>query len=128
LSGKQINSINSASILSIPVQAAVFWSVLWWITGHSRVFKPLMANRIGEIQSCTQWHYVPTELNLANHLTRGLNVPELIERRSWWEGPQYLHDEENKWPENKLNQDQARQEVKENILKNQVVQVQMMMV
>ena len=51
-----------ASVLVIPIQHAVFWcdstNVLWWIRGHSRVFKPFVANRIGEIQSVTnpdQW-------------------------------------------------------------------------
>ena len=55
------------------------------LKGHSRVYKPFVANRIGEIQSCTnpsQWHYVPTELNPADYLTRGLNVPDLIERKT----------------------------------------------
>jgi len=39
---------------------------------------------------------------------------ELRGQRSWWEGPQYFHDGEKKWPENKLPQVsyQARQEVK----------------
>ena len=73
-----------------------------------------MANRIGEIQSCTnpsQWRYVPTELNPADYLTRGLSVPE---RKSWWEGPHYLHDTEDNWPKNKLPpvSDEAKQEVK----------------
>ena len=47
---------------------AVFWSdsmnVLWWIRGRSRIFKPFVANRVGEIQSLTnpkQWHFVPTK-------------------------------------------------------------------
>jgi len=108
-------------VFSIPVQDVVFWSdstnVLWWIRGHSRGFKPFVANRIGEIQSSTnpsQWRYVPTQLNPADHLTRGLSVRELIEQKSWWQGPQYLQDEEHNWPENKLPQisEQAKQEVK----------------
>ena len=99
----------------------VFWSdstnVLWWIKGHSRVYKPFVANRISEIQSCTdpsQWRYVPTKLNPADYLTRGLSVPDLIERKSWWEGPYYLHDTEDNWPKNKLPSvsDEAKQEVK----------------
>jgi len=61
-----------------------------------------------------QWCYVPTELNPADYLTRGLRVPELIEQRSWWEGPQYLHEKGHHWPETKLLQvsEQAKQEVK----------------
>ena len=108
-------------VFSIPMQEVVFWSdstnVLWWIKGHSRVYKPFVANRIGEIQSCTnpsQWRYVPTELNPADYLTRGLSVPDLIERKSCWEGPHYLHDTKDNWPKNKLPpvSDEAKQEVK----------------
>ena len=40
-----------ANVLSISKQQMVFWSdstdVLWWV----RIFKPSVANRIGEIQS-----------------------------------------------------------------------------
>ena len=51
-----------AQALSIPIQDVVFCSdsvdVFWWIWGHSRMFKPFVANRVGEIQSSTnlsQW-------------------------------------------------------------------------
>ena len=39
--------------LGLPVQSVTFYSdsmdVLWWIWGHGQSFRPLMANRIGEI-------------------------------------------------------------------------------
>ena len=39
-----------AQVFSIPMQEVVFWSdstnVLWWIKGHSRVYKPFVANKI----------------------------------------------------------------------------------
>ena len=92
-------------VLLISIQYVVFWcgstSVLWWIRGHGKIFKPFVANRIGEIQSLTnpdQWRYVPTESIPADYLTRGLKVSELVERESWWEGPKYLQDIEERWP------------------------------
>ena len=115
-----------ASVLVIPIQHAVFWcdstNVLWWIRGHSRVFKPFVANRIGEIQSVTnpdQWRYVPTELNPADYLTRGLKVLQLIDKNSWWEGPNYLRDSEERWPRNKVINDteQATKEIKKKYVK-----------
>ena len=98
-------------VFPIPIQDVVFWgdsnNVLWWIRSHRRVFKPFVANRIGEIQSSTnlrQWGYARTQLNPADYLTKGLSV----------QGPQYLQDEEHNWPENKLPQisEQAKQEVR----------------
>ena len=92
-----------ASVLVIPIQPAVCWcdstNVLWWIRGHNKVFKPFVANRIGEIQLVTnpdQWRYVPTELNPADYLTRDLKILELIDKNSWWEAPNYLRDSEER--------------------------------
>ena len=74
--------------LSISVLYVTFWldstSVLWWIRGYGRMFKPFVANRIGEIQSLTnpdQWKYASTELNPAEYLTRGMTVLNLVEER-----------------------------------------------
>ena len=85
LGSKLTHSI--VSVLSIPKQHMVFWSdstdVLWWIKGYSRIFKPFVANRIGEIQLYSnpdQWRYVSTKVNPADHLTRGLTIIELTEK------------------------------------------------
>ena len=113
-------------VLLIPIQYVVFWcdstSVLWWIRGHGKIFKPFVANRIGELQLLTnpdQWRYVPTESNPADYLTRGLKVSELVERESWWEVPKYLQDIEERWPKNKVPcaSKQAKNEIKRKYLK-----------
>ena len=47
-------------------------SVLWWVKGYSRQFKPFIANGIGEIQSSTNpntWRYAPIKENPADYLT-----------------------------------------------------------
>ena len=112
-------------VLLVPMQHVVLWcdstSVLWWIRGHGKIFKPFVANRIGEIQSSTnpdQWRYVPTESNPADYLTRGLKVSELVERKSWWEGPTYLQDIEERWPKRKMPEvsRQATNEIKRKYL------------
>ena len=68
---------------------AVFWSdsmnVLWWIRGRSRIFKPFVANRVGEIQSLTnpkQWRFVPTNENPADFTTRGMRVSDMVKEKS----------------------------------------------
>ena len=87
----------------------VFWSdsmtVLWWIRGHSRNFKPFVANRISEIQAVTnpsQWRYVPTGENVADHATRGLTVAALAKCDAWWQGPSFLSAPNSEWPETKM--------------------------
>ena len=95
-------------VLDIPMCRSTFWSdsanVLWWIRGRSRQFKPFVSNRVGEIQSHTnpdQWRHIPTKLNPADLLSRGIKVTELSRSGVWWRGPDFLGDPEDTWPINK---------------------------
>ena len=81
--GKRL-ALSIAKILNIDRELITFWtdstSVIWWIRGYSRQFKPFIANRIGEIQTSTnpdKWRYVPTKENSADYLTRGATLAEL---------------------------------------------------
>ena len=101
-------AIRIAKVLDIPMSLATFWSdsanALWWIRGRSRKFKPFVANRVGEIQTYTnpdQWRHVPTALNPADFLSRGMKATELIENSKWWSGQDFLGDSEKTWPTNK---------------------------
>lgn len=98
-----------ATVIEIPIRRATFWSdsvnVLWWIRGRSRQFKPFVANRVGEIQSSTdpeQWRYVPTSVNPADILSRGMKAKELKVCNKWWKGPDFLLQSEETWPLNKV--------------------------
>ena len=73
-------------------------NVLWWIRGYSRAFKLFVTNRVGEIQmssSPEQWRHIPTSLNPADYLTRGVKLVEILNLKSWWEGPEYLRKDES---------------------------------
>ena len=101
-------AMSISKVLDISVGSATFWSdsanVLWWIRGRSRQFKPFVANRVGEIQGYTnpdQWQYVPTELNPADFLSRGMKATDLIRNNAWWRGPDFLGEPEVIWPINK---------------------------
>ena len=54
--GKRL-ALSIAEILNIDKEFITFWtdstSVLWWVKGYSRQFKPFIASRIGEIQTST---------------------------------------------------------------------------
>ena len=97
-----------SKVLEIQLSQSTFWSdsanVLWWIRGRSREFKPFVANRIGEIQSNTnpdQWRHVPTRLNPADCLNRGLKTTNLVKSKTLWEGPEFLIHTEDTWPINR---------------------------
>ena len=94
-----------AGVLELPISQQTFWSdsqnVLWWIRGHSRDFKPFVANRVGEIQTTTnpeQWRHIATGLNPADILSRGMKTAELLDCDRWWTGPEFLKQSEDAWP------------------------------
>lgn len=70
-----------------------------WIQSPSRAFKPFVSSRIGEIQSNSdpsQWKHIPSEVNIADDLSRGITVKELNNR--WVNGPEFLRLPEEEWP------------------------------
>ena len=97
-----------SKVLEIQLSQSNFWSdsanVLWWIRRRSREFNPFVSNRIGEIQSNTnpdQWRHVPTRLNPADCLSRGLKTTDLVKSKTWWEGPEFLIHTVDTWPINR---------------------------
>ena len=102
-------ALSVAKTLTINKPSITFWtdsiSVLWWVKGYSRQFKPFVANRIGEIQSeisSDRWRYIPTSENPADYLTCGTTLVELSQLRVWWEGPAFLSKGEIDWPQLKI--------------------------
>ena len=113
------------NVLEIKKERVIFWSdsmnVLWWIRGCGRSFKPFVANRVGEIQMSTcpsQWRHVPTKLNPADYLSRGVKLLELAKLESWWKGPDYLQKEEKFWPSSVIEEKpkSAEEEVKKKFI------------
>ncbi|MCF1458716.1 MAG: hypothetical protein LPH21_14545, partial [Shewanella sp.] len=93
-----------AEVLGIKLTKTTFWcdnvNMLWWVRGRSRNFKPFIANRSGEIQTNTepnQWRYVPSGVNPADKLSRGMHATDLAHCDSWWRGPLFLQESEDAW-------------------------------
>ncbi|KAL0831974.1 hypothetical protein ABMA28_001474 [Loxostege sticticalis] len=76
----------------------VFWcdsmTVLGWLRSDARNYKPFVAHRVGEILENTvldEWHWVPTEHNVADDATRGKSTSifrnrDHIFQNSWVQG------------------------------------------
>ena len=85
--------------------------VLAWIRSEARRFKPFGSVRVGEIQTNTdpsQWKHIPGGMNVADDVSRGIPVGNLIER--WQHGPKFLRLPENKWPQDSSTNDQPKVE------------------
>jgi hypothetical protein len=55
--------------------------------------------RVGEIQSNSdpcQWRHIPVEINIADDVSRGIQVEQL--EGQWQRGPDFLYLPESEWP------------------------------
>ena len=90
----------------IDPQHTTFWSdsrvVLCWLRSESCKFKPFVSHRVGEILESTGgaacWRWVPTQLNSADDLTRGVPLNSINTTSRWLRGPEFLHHPESEWP------------------------------
>ena len=76
--------------------AKFFWTdsrvILGYIGNDARRFHVYVANRVQQIREITepsQWHYVKSEDNPADHASRGLPASELS-ASNWFSGPSFL--------------------------------------
>ena len=74
-----------------------FWThsktVLRYINNDARRFHVFVGNRVQEIRDKTspeQWRYIGTKENAADVSSCVSSVQELIDNRSWWNGPGLL--------------------------------------
>ncbi|XP_063386428.1 uncharacterized protein LOC134672453 [Cydia fagiglandana] len=80
----------------------VFWcdsmTALGWLRSDSRTLKPFVSHRVGEILELTnisEWHWVPSDLNVADDATRVKRFVLSPESR-WISGPTFLFSSD--WP------------------------------
>ena len=97
-----------SNLLGVKMEKVTFWcdsvNVLWWVRRRSRNFKLFVANRVGEIQTSTQptqWRQIPTKVNSADILSRGMHAAKLSDCDSWGRGPLFLQESEDAWHKNK---------------------------
>ncbi|XP_055366070.1 uncharacterized protein LOC129604298 [Betta splendens] len=86
--------------LEMKIDREFFWTdsqvVLAYINNEARRFHVFVANRVQVIRANTdpsQWHYVDTTQNPADHTSRGLHAKD-ISSTNWLSGPRFLWEEE----------------------------------
>ena len=91
--------------LDCQLEPSVFWTdstaVLRYINSEKGMFHRFVANRIQFIcdnSQIGQWRYVPTNLNQADHASRGLGIDKFLECDSWKFGLKFLWRSEKNWP------------------------------
>ncbi|XP_077973258.1 uncharacterized protein LOC144428215 [Styela clava] len=85
---------------------SIFWSdstaTIQSIYNSSKRFPTFIAIRLAKIEEGSephQWRYVPSELNPADYASRGMTAKKLIAKKSWLQGPEFLYQNEENWPQ-----------------------------
>ncbi|GFV50023.1 integrase catalytic domain-containing protein [Trichonephila clavipes] len=89
---KKIRSTLRLNISDIVLHTDSTIALAWLNTPANRL-KTLVANRVAKVQELTegfQWNHVPSVLNPADLVSRGLRPCDLPNLRLWWHGPQFL--------------------------------------
>lgn len=93
--------------------------VLQWIRKSPVTLKTFVANKVSEIQDLTatcKWRHVPTADNPADFISRGKTAEELMHLKTWWSGPSWLCETEDRWPiPAHIPMDKVEEAVKEEI-------------
>ncbi|GFW92498.1 integrase catalytic domain-containing protein [Trichonephila clavipes] len=66
---------------------------LAWLNSPANRLKTFVANRVAKVQELTEgfeWNHVPSVLNPADLVSRGLRPCDLPNLRLWWHGPRFL--------------------------------------
>lgn len=75
--------------------------VLHWIRKPAIELQVLVANRVAAIQNYTSkmnWRFVSSKENPADIISRGLYADELAKNLLWFNGPKWLQEGEECWP------------------------------
>ncbi|GFS93596.1 integrase catalytic domain-containing protein [Trichonephila clavipes] len=89
---KKIRSTLRLNISDIVLHTDSTIALAWLNTPANRL-KTFVANRVAKVQELTegfQWNHVPSVLNPADLVSRGLRPCDLPNLRLWWHGPQFL--------------------------------------
>ncbi|XP_021959265.1 uncharacterized protein LOC110855152 [Folsomia candida] len=114
-----------ADALSLDGVTTTFWTdsttALAWIQRNDD-WGTFVGNRVRSILKLTSaenWRHVPGVLNPADLPSRGCDSRELLESK-WWEGPDWLKEEEDKWPTREVDQNEAEVAAEKKATKTQM--------
>lgn len=77
--------------------------VLCWLRAQSSALETFVDNRVDQIQDLTEidsWRHVRCENNPADCISRGVAPNLLTSLKLWCQGPEFLFNDNSKWPSN----------------------------
>ena len=99
-----MDTVVKALSSQMKIDSVKFWldskTALFWIANNGE-WKNFVRHRVNEILRLTKkedWGHVPGVENPADIGSRGVNASELKDARLWWEGPEWLKEGKEAWP------------------------------
>ena len=93
-----------ANILEVSIDHCWAWTdsmiVLSWLHGNPRRLKTFVGNRVAEAIELippNRWNHVQGTDNPADCASRGVYPSELRNNNVWWQGPQWLLEDQKRW-------------------------------
>ncbi|XP_044755103.1 uncharacterized protein LOC123314055 [Coccinella septempunctata] len=91
---------------SLNIHKCFYWTdsktVAGWIKANPTIFKPFVAHRVSEIVENTdarEWNWISTKENVADDATRENYQNEWKTGGRWLEGPPFLKNKTEEWPQ-----------------------------
>lgn len=84
---------------------------LSWIASCPSALKFYVGVRVKRIHENTpkeRWSYVPSKENPADIASRGMSAEDLIKCSLWWHGPQFLIENQNKYVQPELTEEERK--------------------
>ncbi|XP_018393245.1 PREDICTED: uncharacterized protein LOC108772247 [Cyphomyrmex costatus] len=98
------------NVLELNHSSIYLWTdssvALTWITSHPAKWKEYVRNRviaIHELVPTATWRFVPGKENPADCASRGISAHEIKQHSLWWQGPAWLSQAPNNWPQFNLS-------------------------
>lgn len=114
--------------LNFPINRAFYWSdstiALHWIKGDPYSWNTFVGNRVASIQELCDpkdWFHVVSKSNPADVVSRGLMPDKLINCKMWFNGPNFLYSDDEKWL-----QDSSKLDCSEEIPERRAVPISML--
>ena len=92
--------------MQIPLEQTFAWTdssiVLAWLNASGNKLGTFERHRVDDIHSripAKLWRHVPTSINPADLVSRGVSPRELLALELWWKGPPRLQQSPEYWPQ-----------------------------
>ena len=98
-----VSALRLDEMLRKELQFLIGKSYIWsdCIYNSRKRFPVFVANRLAEIERMSKivsWRYVPSEINPADEVSRGVKSKLFVKTSNWLQGPQFLWESLENWP------------------------------